>query len=488
MEAAASRPAGPAPYRAYGPRNLDRVAARYGLSDSVRATVERFSLVLPFRVNDYVLSELIDWSDVPADPLFQLVFPQPGMLSAPQERALAEVASRAPSDRLRLDTVRRIRAALNPHPGGQRELNVPLTEGERLPGVQHKYRETVLYFPAQGQSCHAYCTYCFRWAQFVDDTELRFAAPGPERLVSYLRQRPEVSDVLVTGGDPLMMAAEPLRRHLMPLLDVGTVRTVRIGTKAPAYWPARFVTDRDSDDVLRLFEAVTRTGRTLAVMAHFSHARELTTDLARRALERIRSTGAVVHCQAPLVAHVNDTVEAWTRLWRAESAAGAVPYYMFVARDTGPHRYFEVPLARAVELFRQAYQRLPGLARTVRGPVMSTSAGKIVLDGELALPHGRFFQCRLVQARDPGLVGRPFLLHHDDGAAWIDGLRPDKTTVPADIAAALHADTASPEDPGLRTAPAASGGPARPGRPAAAPLLGTAAQAHPVAVEPLEGR
>ncbi|MFD0306396.1 KamA family radical SAM protein [Streptomyces sp. NPDC127119] len=447
MEAAASHLAGPASYRAYGPRNLDRVAARYGLSDGVRAAVERFSMVLPFRVNDYVLSELIDWSDIPADPVFQLVFPQPGMLPAAHERALGRVASRAPSDRLRIDTVRRIRASLNPHPGGQRELNVPLADSARLPGVQHKYRETVLYFPAQGQSCHAYCTYCFRWAQFVDDAELRFAAHGPERLVPYLRQRPEVSDVLVTGGDPMMMSAALLRRHLTPLLDIETVRTLRIGTKAVAYWPARFVTDRDSDDVLRFFEQVTATGRTLAVMAHFSHGRELTTDLARRALARIRSTGAVVYCQAPLVAHVNDTVDAWTQLWRQESAAGAVPYYMFVARDTGPHRYFEVPLSRAVHLFQQAYQRLPGLARTVRGPVMSASAGKIVVDGELSLPHGRFFQCRLVQARDPALVGRPFLMRHDDSAAWIDALRPDDATVPADIAAALLDDVAGPDQP-----------------------------------------
>jgi len=445
MEAATSHLDSPATYRAYGPRNLDRIAARYGLSDSVRATVERFSLVLPFRVNDYVLSELIDWSDIPADPVFQLVFPQPGMLPATHEAALEKVARCEASDRTRIDTVRRIRARLNPHPGGQQELNVPLTDGARLPGVQHKYRETVLYFPAQGQSCHAYCTYCFRWAQFVDDAELRFAARTTDRLVSYLRHHPEVSDVLVTGGDPLMMSAELLRRHLSPLLDVETVRTIRIGTKAVAYWPARFVTDRDSDDVLRFFEQVTDTGRTLAVMAHFSHGRELTTDLARRALARIRSTGAVVYCQAPLVAHVNDNVAAWTQLWQAESAAGAVPYYMFVARDTGPHRYFEVPLSRAVHLFQQAYQRLPGLARTVRGPVMSAAAGKIVLDGELHLPHGRFFQCRLVQARDPALVGRPFLVRHSESAAWIDGLRLDEATVPPDIAAALREDTARPD-------------------------------------------
>ncbi|WP_320775674.1 lysine 2,3-aminomutase [Streptomyces sp. CRN 30] len=443
METVTARPDRAAPYRAYGPGQLDRIAARHGLPESVRATVERFSMVLPFRVNEYVLSELIDWSDIPDDPVFQLVFPQRGMLPAAGERALDRVVGRAASDPVRRETVRRVRESLNPHPGGQRELNVPRLDGTALAGVQHKYRETVLYFPAQGQSCHAYCTYCFRWAQFVDEEDLRFAARGPDRLVAYLRGRPEVSDVLVTGGDPLMMSAALLRRHLEPFLGVESVRTLRLGTKAVAYWPGRFVTDRDGDEVLRFFERVTATGRTLAVMAHFSHARELSTDTARRALARVRSTGAVVYCQAPLIAHVNDSVAAWRDLWRAESAAGAVPYYMFVARDTGPHRYFEVPLARAARLFREAYRQSPGLARTVRGPVLSAAAGKIMIDGELELPQGRFFQCRLVQARDPALTGRPFLVPYSDSAAWVDGLALDGATVPPDIAAALRGDTAA---------------------------------------------
>ena len=112
--------------------------------------------------------------------------------------------------------------------------------------------------------------------------------------------------MLVTGGDPMVMSTERLRGHLEPLLGVDSVRTIRIGTKSVAYWPQRFVTDPDADDVLRLFEQVVASGRQLAVMAHFSHPRELATDLARRALARIRATGAVVYCQAPLIAHVND--------------------------------------------------------------------------------------------------------------------------------------------------------------------------------------
>ncbi len=71
--------------------------------------------------------------------------------------------------------VRDIRLSMNPHPAGQMDLNVPIMDGQSQSGIQHKYRETVLFFPSQGQTCHAYCTYCFRWAQFVGMDELKFS-------------------------------------------------------------------------------------------------------------------------------------------------------------------------------------------------------------------------------------------------------------------------------------------------------------------------
>ena len=430
-------PAEPARFRAFGPRHIDEIAARHGLPDDIRETVRRISLVLPFRVNSYVLSHLIDWDRVPDDPMFQLTFPQHGMLAGADEDQLAKLSA-DPADKLLLrETVQEIRGRLNPHPSGQQQLNVPSHEGVQLPGLQHKYRETVLYFPGQGQTCHAYCTYCFRWAQFIGDADLRFAAPDPRGLIDYLAGHPEVHDVLVTGGDPMVMSTERLRSHLEPLLGVESVRTIRIGTKSVAYWPQRYVTDPDADDVLRLFEQVVASGRQLAVMAHFSHPRELETDLARRAVARIRATGAVVYCQAPLIAHVNDDARVWSELWRAELAAGAVPYYLFVERDTGPYDYFKVPLGRAVEIFTEAYRTLPGLARTVRGPVMSATPGKVVVDGVEETPEGACFQLRMLQARNPALVGRPFRARYAADAAWLDDLELDPAT-PADIAAAVR--------------------------------------------------
>jgi KamA family protein len=324
------------------------------------------------------------------------------------------------------EAARKIQRALNPHPAGQIELNVPRVGERPLPGVQHKYRETVLFFPSQGQTCHAYCTYCFRWAQFVGIDELKFASREAESLVDYLRAHREVSSVLFTGGDPLIMKSKVLRRYIEPLLapELEHITSIRIGSKAPAYWPYRFVTDEDADDLLRLFEDVRKSGRQIALMAHYSHPRELETPIAQAAVRRARRAGAVVRCQAPLVRHVNDSVQSWANLWRLEVQLGAVPYYMFVERDTGPKNYFEVPLARALEIFNGAYRLVSGLARTVRGPSMSATPGKVLVDGEAEIKGERVFVLKFLQARDPEWVGRPFFARFDPEATWLTGLRP----------------------------------------------------------------
>jgi L-lysine 2,3-aminomutase len=224
------------------------------------------------------------------------------MLPEPDIRRVADLLSRSAPEAELQAAVHEIRMRLNPHPAGQLALNVPEFGDEPLPGVQHKYPETVLIFPRQGQTCHAYCTYCFRWAQFIDEPELKMATADITRVVAYLREHREVSSVLITGGDPMIMGAEVLRRYVEPLLAPGLehIESIRIGSKALAYWPHRFLTDPDADDTLRLFEQVVASGRTLAFMAHFSHPRELEPAVAGQAARRIRATGAVIRAADPL--------------------------------------------------------------------------------------------------------------------------------------------------------------------------------------------
>ncbi len=388
--------------------------------------MEAVAAVLPFRVNQYVIDELIDWANIPHDPIYQLTFPQPGMLADDDFRRMVRLVERKASADEITAAAREIQQALNPHPGGQRELNVPTDGTETLEGTQHKYRETILFFPAAGQTCHAYCTYCFRWAQFVGIDELKFAARESNRLADYVRNHPDLASVLVTGGDPLVMRTQVLQRYLEPLLapDLENLRTIRLGTKAPAYWPQRFVSDPDADDLLRLFEKVRASGRHLALMAHYTHPRELETRVAREAIRRIQDTGAVVRCQAPLVRRVNDDAEVWAAMWRDQVRLGAVPYYMFVERDTGPRHYFEVPLARALDIFNEAYRQVSGLGRTVRGPSMSDTPGKVLVDGIATVAGQRVFVLKFLQARDPHWVGRLFFATYDPTASWLGHLEP----------------------------------------------------------------
>jgi KamA family protein len=413
-------------FRAYSSKHLDQLTARAGLGEADRLAVRAVATVLPFRTNDYVLESLIDWSAAPDDPIYRLVFPQADMLPIEDVAPIADLLSRGAPEQEIKAIAHSVRMRLNPHPAGQLALNVPELADESLPGMQHKYPETVLVFPKQGQTCHAYCTYCFRWAQFVGDPDLKMATDDVGRVISYLRSHPEVTSVLITGGDPMIMGDAVLRRYVEPLLGPGLehIESIRIGTKSLAYWPQRFVTDPDADDTLRLFEEVCAAGKTLALMAHFSHPRELEPRLVATAISRIRSTGAVIRTQAPLIRTINDDPACWSQMWRTQLRQGLVPYYMFVERDTGPQGYFAVSLARAAQIFRDAYSSVSGLCRTVRGPSMSATPGKVCVDGVTEIAGQRVFVLHMIQSRDPSLVGRPFFAEYDPDAVWLSDLRP----------------------------------------------------------------
>ncbi|MFJ7203410.1 KamA family radical SAM protein [Streptomyces sp. NPDC098789] len=410
----------------YANERLAQLALDRGMPAQYVRDLRVVGSVLPFKVNEYVADELIDWSAAPDDPIFRLTFPHRDMLPAHVfDRMAALLDNGAPRGELRLAAAA-AQLELNPHPGGQLEANVPELDGRRLDGLQHKYAETVLVFPSQGQTCHSYCGYCFRWAQFVSQAELRQALRDPADLTGYLAGHPEVTDVLFTGGDPMIMRTDVIRRWVEPLLEpaADSIRTLRFGTKALSYWPARFTTGEDADDLLRLFEQAVAAGRHVAVMAHFSHPRELETQAVRDAIARIRSTGAVIRAQAPLVAHVNDDAAAWARMWQMQVDLGIVPYYMFVERDTGARNYFGIPLVRALDIYTEALRGVSGLARTARGPVMSAGPGKVMIHGTAEVGGERAFVLSFLQARRPEWVGRPFFAAYDEHAQWYDDLKP----------------------------------------------------------------
>jgi len=222
------------------------------------------------------------------------------------------------------------------------------------------------------------------------------------------------------------MRTEMLAMYLRRILeaDLPSLQTIRIGTKALGYWPYRFLTDPDADDLIELFAEVADAGKHLAIMAHFNHGRELSTPAVAEAVRRIRDAGAEIRTQSPIMARINDSASVWGDMWRDQVRMGMIPYYMFIARNTGAQDYFRVPLARAWRIYHDAIQQVSGLARTVRGPSMSAHPGKIHVVGTATVHGERVFVLQFLQGRNPDWVGRPFFARYDPEAAWLSDLRP----------------------------------------------------------------
>lgn len=395
------------------------------LSAEKLEAIEVISRVLPFKTNNYVVEELINWAQYEEDPMFKLTFPQRGMLSDEHFERMKYSINQGDKTNIK-NTANEIRMELNPHPAGQMEHNVPELYGNKLMGMQHKYRETLLFFPSQGQTCHAYCTFCFRWPQFVGLEGLKFAGKQGNELVEYLENHLEVSDLLLTGGDPMIMKTEILVNYLEPLLQnkKHKLRNLRIGTKALAYWPYRFFSDPDSDALIELFKKIQKKGIHLSIMAHFSHPVELSTDAVKTAIKILREAGVQIRTQSPLLRHINNHPDIWATMWRDQVSLGCVPYYMFIPRDTGARDYFAVALEKAWNIFRKAYQQVSGICRTVRGPSMSCDPGKIQILGISKIFQKKYFVLRMLQGRNPDWVARPFFAEYKEDALWMDDLKP----------------------------------------------------------------
>ena len=397
------------------------------LSSEMIDDIEVVGRVLPFKTNSYVIENLIDWDNIPNDPMYTLTFPRKDML-LPSDYDTIKHLLDTNASKIEIDkAVREIRLSLNPNPAGQ-EHNIPTYNGVKLEGLQHKYRETVLFFPSHGQTCHAYCTFCFRWPQFSKLDNLRFEMKNTELLYEYLEQQTNVTDLLITGGDPLTMTASRLASYIEPLLSekFSHIKTIRIGTRALTYNPCRFTDEKDSKELLELFKKVVDYGKNLSIQVQINHYVEISTEQVKSAIKAILSTGAQIRSQSPLLNHINATASIWTKMWREQVALDIIPYYMFVVRDTGSKSFFEVPLEQGYNIFRDAYSSVSGICRTVRGPSMSSTFGKIEIVGIIDVAGEKAFILRFLQCPNRNWVNVPFFAKYDEKATWLDDLKPLK--------------------------------------------------------------
>lgn len=345
------------------------------LPESVREELKKVSEKYVFRANDYYLG-LIDWND-PDDPIRQLVIPRIEELD----------------DWGKLDA--------------SNEAAVTVAKG-----VQHKYRDTALLLC--NEVCGAYCRYCFRKRLFMDEND-EVSIDVSDGL-DYIAEHPEISNVLLTGGDPLLMATRRLREIFVRLREIPHVGIIRIGSKMPAFNPWRVL---DDPSLLEAISEASTAEKRIYIMAHFDHPRELT-EPAVEGLAALMKAGAIVVNQCPLIKGVNDDAEALAELWQKLSFIGASQYYLFQGRPTAGNAPFEVPIARGFQLFEEAKRLgVSGLAKRARFS-MSHDSGKIEVVGM----DEKHFYLRYHRALDPADEGRFMVFERDDKASWFDDLKP----------------------------------------------------------------
>ncbi len=323
-----------------------------------------------FRTNDYYQS-LIRWDD-PQDPIRRIIMP---------------------------DVMEEMEWG---------ELDVSHEEDYTVaPGCQHKYRDTAVLLC--NDVCGGYCRFCFRKRIFMDDNDeaVRDVSPGLE----YISRHLEISNVLLSGGDPLLMSTRKLEGIISRLRGIGHVKIIRIGTKIPAFNPFRITGD---PALLEMIARFSTPRRRIYIMAHFNHPRELT-DAAVEALDLLHRAGAEICNQTPLIRKVNDDPAVLGRLFKKLSFIGVPPYYVFQCRPTEGNLTYAVPVEKSIDILDRARRNCSGLAKRAR-LTMSHHTGKI----EVLATDDRFVYFKYLRAANPADLERFFAYRRNADAYWLD--------------------------------------------------------------------
>lgn len=275
-------------------------------------------------------------------------------------------------------------------------------------GLQHKYAQTGLLLVTD--RCASYCRYCFRKRLVGNHTgEI---APDYAAVAAYIRQHPEMNNVLLSGGDPFVLSTAKLQAIMDHLLPLPNLTSIRFGSKTIAFYPPRFA----DPELPGLFERIQAAGKTPVIVSHFDHIGEISEE-AERHIRNLRAAGVQFLNQSVLLGGVNDDPEILAKTFAKCHAIGARPYYLFQARPVKGATHFQVPLARGIEVARGVNQRLSGIQKTFKY-IMSHYTGKIEI---LDLVDGRVY-LRYHQNKHPEKIGRIFSRAYREGACWLDDL------------------------------------------------------------------
>ncbi|MBU1357039.1 MAG: hypothetical protein KJ620_10780 [Candidatus Edwardsbacteria bacterium] len=397
---------------------------------------ELFIEVYRFMATRHVLNT-INWLDFEKDSVFQLVFPQPGMIRSDVTQAYLNAQTEAQRQKVVKDHIRET----NPHDGKQK-LNKPAFrnrdgEVEIVDGSQHKYPQCQLIFDIQTQHCFAFCNYCFRHAQVRGDEDM-FCQKDVSQIHQYLRQHQEVTDILITGGDAGYLTADRFAEYINPIIEdpeLLHIKTVRLGTRVLTYHP-ELILSRDYDQMLGLFRKLKDHGIQLAFMSHFSTPREILNPSTIAAIRRLQAHGATVKSQSPIMNHislftnekgevdVDRSAQNWIDLGNVLAMLSVGFHSMYCARPTGEHHYFTAPLADINKVFSKVYRSLASINRPSRYITMTSSAGKISLLGTVEVNGETVFALKFNEARDMAWMDKVYLAKYDEKENTIANLKP----------------------------------------------------------------
>ncbi len=287
------------------------------------------------------------------------------------------------------------------------------TSGEHdntvVPGFQHKYAQTGLLLATD--HCASYCRYCFRKRIVGKDSDEIAVDLG--EIARYIRGHPEMTNVLVSGGDPFVLSTRRLHEILDHLLPFRHLNSIRFGTKMLAYAPKRF----EDPDLMALFQRIHEARKAAVIVTHFDHIGEVSAD-AEGSIRLLRARGVLFLNQSVLLAKVNDDPETLAATFIKCHQMGIRPYYLFQGRPVKGASHFQVPLRRGLEIARGINQRLSGIEKTFKY-IMSHYTGKIeILD---LGADGRVYM-RYHQNKDPEKIGKIFSRPYLEGACWLDDL------------------------------------------------------------------
>ena len=354
-------------------RYITRISDVPQLSAEEVRELEKVTEKFPFQANTYYLG-LVNWQDR-EDPIRRIVIPTTEEIEDEEWGAI--------------------------DPSGEADYTV-------APGVQHKYGDTALFLPSG--LCDGLCRYCFRKRLFMKDRQNEILKDYGSA-IEYIKMHKEISNVLLTGGDPLRLLTASLEEILSALRQIDHVQIIRVGTRMPAYNPFRIIDDAELPRVIKKYS--TRQKR-IYFMLHFSHPNEITEE-AIEAVDILFKSGVVLCNQTPLIHGVNDNPEVLAELFKKLSSIGVAPYYVFQIRPAKGNKPYTLPIVRAYCIFQEAQKNIAGTAKRASF-VMSHRIGKIEVVGL----DDDYIYMRYHRAPDPRDTGKFIVARRNDRGYWLD--------------------------------------------------------------------